>query len=109
RLDFDLSQNALVACNKRLKIRRIDITEKEGGGLCNVYLKQNHEGSYVVYLNRENQGYDGSCAYPIRFKPNKEYIISSVSGDSSLEMSVFTNREGRIDSVSNQLGCLKED
>jgi hypothetical protein len=108
RLDFDLTKNALVSCDKQLKIRHVTITEKDGDNRYVIDLKQNNEGSYVVYLDKENEGYYCNDEYPLKFKPNKEYIISSVSLDSGLEMSVFTNSDGKIDSVANPLGCIKE-
>jgi hypothetical protein len=109
RLDFDLTRNALVSCDERLKIKHITIDEKDGGNHFIIDLELNSKGSSIVYLDRENEGYYCNNKYPLKFKPNKEYMISSVSGDSGLEMSVFTNSEGKIDSVINRLGCLRED
>jgi len=54
----------------------------------------------VYYCNNE---------YPPKLKPNKEYIISSVSLDSGLEMNIFTVNSGKKDSVVNRLGCTKGD
>lgn len=109
RLDFDLTQNALISCDKKLKIRHVTITEKEGGSRYVIDLKKDNEGAYVVYLDKANEGYYCNDEYPLKFKPNMEYVISSVSLDSGLEMSVFTNSDGKIDSVANPLGCIRED
>ena len=110
RLDFVLGRNALVSCNERLKIRHVRIMEKDGEGIgYEILLEKGAEGSNTIYLDRENKGYYCNNKYPLQFKPNTEYTISSISLDSSLEMRVFTDREGKIDSVANPLGCLKED
>ncbi|GEM_PF-4321158 len=110
RLDFDLTRNALVSCDERLKIRHLRIMEIDGEGIgYEILLEKDAKGSNIVFFDRENEGYYCNNEYPLKFKPNKEYIISSVSLDSGLEMNVFTDSEGKIDSVANPLGCLKED
>lgn len=84
--------------------------EIDGEGIgYEILLEKDAKGSNIVFFDRENEGYYCNNEYPLKFKPNKEYIISSVSLDSGLEMNVFTDSEGKIDSVANPLGCLKED
>jgi hypothetical protein len=108
RLDFDLNQNALVSCDEQLSIKHLRIMERDGEGIgYEILLRKNYKGSSIIYLDSNNQNYYCNTEYPIKFEPNKEYIISSVSLDSGLEMSVFTNGEGKIDSVANPLGCIK--
>lgn len=109
RLDFDLTRNALVSCDERIKIKNVSIWEKDENNWFKINKEKDSRGSSIVYLDKKNEGYYCNTEYPIKFKPNKEYIISSTSLDSGLEMSVFTNSEGKIDSVSNRFGCLKEN
>ncbi len=110
RLDFAIDRNALVSCSEELKIRHVRIMEKDGQGIgYEIRLEKGAEGSNVVYVDRKNEGYYCNNEYPLKFKPNREYIVSSVWLDSGLEMSVFTNSEGKIDSVANPLGCIKEE
>jgi len=81
--------------------------EKATGNNYEIVLKQGNEGRSILYLDRENKGYYSNATYPIRLKPNSEYVITSTALDSGLEMNAFTDNEGRIDSVINKFDCNK--
>lgn len=70
-----------------------------------VRIQDETQGSNIIQLNNHNEGYytnDGSFV----LEPNQEYIITSVHGDSRLDMKVFTNSEAKVDRVINEYGCL---
>ena len=106
RLDFDLTRQALISCDERILIKNVKIMEADNYGVVyQLHIKDDSKGSNIVYLTRDNEGYyTGSNSY-LELQPNKEYIITSVQGDSSLEMRIFTNSEGEIESVLNDFSC----
>lgn len=107
RLHFDLSLNAFLSCDERLKIKKVTIQEKATGNTYRIVLKRGNEGMSILYLDRENKGYYSNATYPIRLQPNSEYVITSTAMDSALEMNAFTDNEGRIDSIINNFDCKK--
>jgi hypothetical protein len=108
RLDFDLNRKALLSCDENIKIKHLRIMEKDGEGIgYEILLEQGEMGSNIIYLDTENAGYYCNSDYPLKFYPGKEYIVSSILSHSSLEMSLFTNNEGKIVSVTNPMGCIR--
>jgi len=106
RLDFDRDQLALVSCDERIKIKHINVRAVGDEGIgYEIKIKGEKSGSNVIYLERPNKDYYVNDD-DFEFEPNKEYIITSTQGDSSLEMRIFTDSNGRVDSVSNEFKCL---
>jgi hypothetical protein len=105
RLDFDLDMAALRSCDGVIKIRNVTIWEKGESNWIKISKSGSFDGSSIIYLDKENPGYDCTTNYPIKFKPSREYVVSSYAGDSGIEMSFFTDSNGKIDSVSNPFSC----
>lgn len=107
RLDFDNDQFAIISCDERIKIKHVNIKAADDEGLgYEIRIQGNQSGSNIIYLNGENEGYYTNDPIPLTLNPNEEYIITSVHGDSSLEMKLFTNADSKVDSVLNEFGCL---
>lgn len=63
RLDFDLTRNALVSCDERLRIKRIATEEKGDGNFYRIASEKDSNGSSMVYFDRENKGYYYNTEY----------------------------------------------
>lgn len=96
---------ALKSCDETIKIKTVTIWEKGESSWIKISKSENFDGSNIVYLDRRNPGYECTSDYPINFEPSREYIISSFAGDSGLEIRLFTDASGKIDSVANPFSC----
>lgn len=106
KLDFDKEKQALVSCDERIIIKNVRVMEAASYDVVyQLRLKEGFKGSNVVYLTGENEGYETGSNSTLELQPNMQYIITSVQGDSGLEMKVFTNSEAKIDSVLNKFSC----
>lgn len=108
RLDFDLQGQALVSCDERVIIKNVRIMEADNYSVVyQLRLKEGSKGNNIVYLMENNKDYDTGSNSHLELEPNKEYIITSVQGDSGLEMRIFTNAKSKVDSVFNEFECIK--
>ena len=105
KLNFDENSIALVSCDERV-IKKVNITDGDSYDLLySLSLEKGERGSKKVYLEKYNEGYRTGLNNIFRLQPNKSYIITSVMGDSSLEMTIYTNDESKIKSVRNSFSC----
>ena len=105
KLNFDEDSIALVSCDQRV-IKKVNIIDGDSYDLLySLSLEKGERGSNKVYLEKYNEGYRTGLNNIFRLQSNKSYIIRSVMGDSSLEMTIYTNNEGKIKSVINNFSC----
>ena len=105
KLNFDEDEIALISCDQRV-IKKVNITDGDSYDLIySLSLEKGENGSKIVYLEKYNEGYKTGVNNIFRLQPDKSYIITSVMGDSSLEMTIYTNNESKIKSVTNSFSC----
>ena len=105
QLDFDKEKEALVSCDERIIIRNVTVMEEDYGVVYSLRRREGFRGSNVVYLTGCNEGYETGPSSDFELRPNKQYIITSMRGDSGLRMRIFTNSEAKVDSVWNENNC----
>jgi len=106
RLEFDKEQNSVRTCRENIKFKNISIFEVDGSDTSyRISLVDSEKGSSILFLEKQNPGYESWSEKPFMFKPNRQYIISSTYFDSRAEIIVFTNEYAKVDSVINNFGC----
>jgi hypothetical protein len=104
RLDFDPSQNSFKRCYKDLPIKELFIVDS----LDVVYslsLIRGEKGSSIIYLCRENPGYNSLTNDVFHFRPNTKYTVYSTDMDSGVIIILFTDENATVDSVINNYRC----
>lgn len=108
RVEYDSTHNSVRSCDENQIIKNITISERSSHDIgFAFYLEEKEKGSSIIYLEKENVGYRTSEDNLFKFKPNKQYILSTTNLDSRAEIILFTNQYAEVDSVINNYTCIK--
>jgi hypothetical protein len=100
---FELKNNSLSTCDESI-IRSVHVSENDNP-IGEIYLDKNkYNGNSLIYLSNRNEGYTQNMIFYLN-KPNTKYSIGIPRGDISYEINIYTNSEGKIDSVASGNFC----
>ncbi|OFY83914.1 MAG: hypothetical protein A3F72_07915 [Bacteroidetes bacterium RIFCSPLOWO2_12_FULL_35_15] len=111
RINFDIKSNAIISCNG-IPLYKVIIYSKDKEDTdpfkIELYIEYQWKLSFpskcCLFLGRANQGYSTDFD-TFKYKPNTIYKLVFPFLDTSAEIILYTDNNGKIEKVNNYYGC----